>query len=71
MTYTVTMQSDVYGGDWFYYATLAEALAAIRRLYRTVESLDDGLERVIGLVINRVLLDDFGVAYDDDEAETP
>ena len=60
MKYTVMTMSEVYGRECFPYDTLAEALAGIERLHGEAVAYDaiadaagyDGIERVIGLVVN-------------------
>jgi hypothetical protein len=60
MKYTVMTMSEVYGREFFTYDTLAEALAGIERLHGEAVAYDaiadaagyDGIERVIGLVVN-------------------
>ena len=52
MKYTVMMESEEFGREFFTYETMAEALAGIGRLHDESTKLDDGVERVIGLVLN-------------------
>lgn len=61
MKYTVMVESEVYGREFFTYDTLAEALAGIERLHGEAVDCDavaeaagyDGsIERVIGLIVN-------------------
>ena len=52
MKYTVMMESEEFGREFFTYETMAEALAGIGRLHDESTKLDDGVERVIGLVVN-------------------
>jgi len=59
-THTVFLLSEVYGRETFTFATLAEALACIERLYREASASNaddakhgyDGTSRVIGLVMD-------------------
>ena len=58
--YMVMMESEIYGREFFAYDTLGEALAGIERLHNEAMASDavanangyDGIERVIGLVLN-------------------
>ena len=48
----VVVQSEVFGTDVFHYDTVDEALEGIRKLYVDVLELNDGVERVIGILVN-------------------
>jgi|GEM_PF-2572341 len=48
--FNVVTQSEEYGTESFKYVTLSDALDGIARLY--TKCLGDGVERVIGLVVN-------------------
>ena len=52
MNITVTLQSELFGNEYFYYDTLDDALEGIKRLYINVDARDDGIERIIGIVVN-------------------
>jgi len=49
---TVRMSSEAYGSEEFEYEDMDQALAGIRRLAAEAESAGDGVERVIGVVVN-------------------
>lgn len=49
---TVRMSSEAYGNEEFEYEDMDQALAGIRRLVAEAESAGDGVERVIGVVVN-------------------
>ncbi len=49
----VKLQSDMYDTEVFQYATFADALRGIERLYRECVNCDDGIERSIILIVNR------------------
>jgi hypothetical protein len=49
---TVILTSQELGSEIFRYDSVAEALAAIERLASAAEQLDDGIERLIGIVVN-------------------
>jgi hypothetical protein len=49
---TVRMTSEVFGSEEFEYDDLDQALDGIRRLVVEAEALGDGVERVIGVVVN-------------------
>lgn len=48
----VVLASRQIGSELFHYGGLAEALAAIERLVRATEQRGDGIERLIGIVVN-------------------
>jgi hypothetical protein len=49
---TVRMSSEVFGNEEFEYEDMDQAVDGIRRLVEKAESLGDGIERVIGVVVN-------------------
>ena len=49
---TVRMTSDEFGNEDFRYDDMDQALDGIRQLVQKAESLDDGIERVIGVLVN-------------------
>ncbi|NLS97505.1 MAG: hypothetical protein GXX96_35645 [Planctomycetaceae bacterium] len=50
--YLVFMQSDEFGRETFPRDSLDDALDTIRNLVAQAESLNDGIEREIGIVVN-------------------
>ena len=50
--FKVRMSSAEYGNEDFHYDTLDEAMASIRRLVARATASNDGVERIIGLVVN-------------------
>jgi hypothetical protein len=48
----VRMTSEVFGNEDFYYDDAEAALAAIWRLCLAAGEQDDGVERLIGIVVN-------------------
>ena len=48
----VRLSSAEFGNDAFYYDTMPEALAGIERLVADAKAQDDGIERIIGIVVN-------------------
>ena len=51
--YIVFMESELYGRETFPRETLAQALETIRNLVMKVEADNDGIERQIGLIVNK------------------
>lgn len=51
--YLVFMQSDEFGRETFPWDSLDDALDTIRNLVAQAESLNDGIEREIGIVVNQ------------------
>lgn len=49
---TVRMTSDEFGNEDFRYDDMDQAFDGIRRLVHEAEQLDDGIERVIGVLVN-------------------
>lgn len=49
---TVRMQSEVFGAEDFHYDEVDQALDGIRRLVASTVKLNDGIERIIGIVVN-------------------
>jgi hypothetical protein len=52
------MTSDEFGNEDFSYDDLDQALDGIRQLVQKAESLDDDIERVIGVLVNAGAEDD-------------
>lgn len=61
--YLVRMTSDEYGNDDYPRETMAEALATIERLVISATAIDDGVERLIGIMVNPTTMN--GWAIDD------
>lgn len=49
---TVRMASEVFGSEEFEYDDMDQAVDGIRRLVADAEAQGDGVERVIGVVVN-------------------
>ena len=54
----IRMTSEPFGSEQFEYDDLDQALDGIRRLVGEAKSLDDNIERVVGVVVNPVEEDD-------------
>lgn len=50
--YIVRMSSGPFGAEDFHYTKLKEATDGLLRLYRRSVKINDGVERIIGLVVN-------------------
>ena len=50
--FLIIMQSDPFGNDFFPRETFEEALETIDSLRKSALELDDGVERIIGFVVN-------------------
>jgi hypothetical protein len=46
------MTSEVFGSEDFEYDTMTSALAGIKRLVAEAEAQDDGVQRLVGIVVN-------------------
>lgn len=53
MTITVYLQSDEYGYEEFERANIKQALQTIKNIYKDALGLHDGVERKIGILVNK------------------